>query len=177
MMLRQRRARTGTILIECALIYPILFMLVLGIILVGLAVFRYQQVSHISREASRWASVHGQAYATDLTNTSTPLPPARTAASDQDVYDNAIAPQAAGMQSGPLTYSVAWGHADSSGNWVTDKNPTYTYTPSGTDPVTGQAYVPVKKSNTVTVTVTYTWNTGLFGTIPVSCTSTNTIQY
>ena len=169
MMLRRRRARTGSVLIECALIYPVLFMLVLGIILLGLSVFRYQQVSHISREASRWASVHGAQYAKENSP--------NTAATDQQVYDNAIAPQAAGMQNGAIAYSVTWGHTDSAGNWVTDKNPTWVYQPPGTNPTTLLPYTPVKKNNTVTVTVTYTWNTGLFGTIPVSSTSVNTIQY
>jgi hypothetical protein len=33
------------------------------------------------------------------------------------------------------------------------------------------------RANTVTVTVTYTWNTGLFGTIPVSSSSTMPMSY
>src|SRR2546423_1199946 len=99
MMLQRKKARPGTILAESALIYPVLFLLVLAIILLGLSVFRYQQVSHISREAARWASVHGQQYANE-NNT--------TAATPQDVYDKAIAPFAAGMQAGGITYSVTW---------------------------------------------------------------------
>jgi Flp pilus assembly protein TadG len=164
-MMMRRKVRTGSILIECALIYPVLFMLVLG----GMVVFRYQQVSHISREASRWASVHGAQYGRENSP--------NTAATAQDVYDKSIAPQAAGMKDEGITYSVTWGHADAAGAWVTDKNPTWTYQQSGTNPGTGLPYNPVKRSNTVTVTVTYSWNTGLFGTIPVSCTSVNPIQY
>ena len=37
--------------------------------------------------------------------------------------------------------------------------------------------VVVSRANTVTVTVTYTWNTGLFGTIPVSSSSTMPMSY
>lgn len=161
-MLLRRKVRTGTILIESALVYPVLFLLVLGIILIGLAVFRYQQVAHISREASRWASVHGSQYARENKT---------TAATPQDVYDNAIAPQAAGMQNGAITYSVTW-NTDAAGN--PDKNPTRVV--QVTDPITGLSKE-VLRSNTVTVTVTYTWNTGLFGTIPVTSTSVNTISY
>jgi Flp pilus assembly protein TadG len=170
MMLRRRRARTGSVVVESALAYPVLFMVVLGIILLGMAVFRYQQVSHISREASRWASVHGAQYSRELNG--------NTATTSQNVYDNAIQPQAAGMQPESITYTVTWGHADpATGTWVTDRNPTWVYQPSGNDPTSGLPYSPVKRNNTVTVTVTYTWNTGLFGTIPVTSTSVNTIQY
>ena len=162
MMLRRKKARPGTVLAEAAFVYPVLFLLVLAIILMGLCVFRYQQVAHASREASRWASVHGAQYAKE-NNT--------TAATPQDVYDNAIAPFAAGMQTAGITYSVTW-NTDANGN--PDKRPTRIV--QTVDPVTGLSK-DVPQSNTVTVTVTYTWNTGLFGTIPVSSTSVNTIYY
>lgn len=162
MMLRRRKARAGTILAESAMIYPVLFLVVLAVILLGIGVFRYQQVSHISREASRWASVHGGQYALE-NNT--------TAATPQDVYDKAIKPYAAGMQIEGITYSVTW-NTDAQGN--PDKDPTRVV--QVYDPATG-LNKDVQRYNTVTVTVTYTWNTGLFGTIPVSCTSVNTIFY
>ncbi len=161
-MLLKRKARPGTILAEAAFVYPVLFLLVLGIVLLGLGVFRYQQVAHASREASRWASVHGEQYAKE-NNT--------TASTPQDVYTNAILPHAAGMQTEGLTYSVTW-NTDASGN--PDKRPTRIV--MVVDPVTGLSK-DVSRSNTVTVTVTYTWNTGLFGSLPVSSTSVNTISY
>jgi hypothetical protein len=75
------------------------------------------------------------------------------------------------MQLSGLTYSVSW-IPDANGN--PDQNPTRTVQVA--DAATGLTkYVP--QSNTVTVTVTYSWDTGLFGTIPVSCTSVNTIFY
>ena len=167
MMLRRKKARPGTVLAEAAFIYPVLFLLVLAIILLGLSVFRYQQVAHISREASRWASVHGEQYAKDPLNSD----PSKRAATPQDVYDKAITPFAAGMQTDGITYSITW-NTDANGN--PDKRPTRTV--QVVDPATGLTK-PVAVSNTVTVTVTYTWNTGLFGTLPVSSTSVNTISY
>ena len=161
-MLLKRKTRTGSVLVETACVYPVVFMILLGIMLLGTSVFRYQQVAHISREAARWASVHGSLYAKEKYT---------TAATAQDVYDNAIAPQAAGMKLTGLSYSVTW-NADASGKLLTGP----TSTVPATDPVSGlPVYVAV--SNTVTVTVTYTWDTGLFGVIPVSSTSTNTISY
>jgi Flp pilus assembly protein TadG len=162
-MLLRRKARTGTILVESAVIYPVLFLVVLAIVLLGVGVFRYQQVSHISREASRWASVHGAQYARE-NNT--------TAATPQDIYDKAIKPYAAGMQLEGITYTVTW-NTDGQGN--PDKDQTRPIV-GPIDPATGLPTLRAQ-SNTVTVTVTYTWNTGLFGTIPVSCTSVNTISY
>ena len=159
---KKRKARAGTILAEAALVYPVLFLLVLAIILLGLGVFRYQQVAHAAREASRWASVHGAQYAKENS---------AAAATPQDVYTNAIAPHAAGMQAEGLAYTVTW-NLDASGN--PDKGPTRLV--QTVDPATGLTRQ-VVVSNTVAVTVTYTWNTGLFGTLPVSSTSVNTISY
>ena len=107
-----RRPRRGAILIESALVYPVLFLVVLGIIMLGLTVFRYQQVAHAAREGSRWAAVHGAQYAKENST---------TAATPQDIYDNAIKPHVASAQTGTLSYSVDW-VADASGN--PDKRPT-----------------------------------------------------
>jgi len=154
MMLR-RPTRRGTILVESALIYPVLFMLVLGIILLGIAVFRYQQVAHCAREASRWASVHGAKWAQETGN---------TAATTTDIYNNAIAPQAAAMDlSSGLGYSITWNTNNQQTHSVIVGSP-------------GNSTVQTV-TNYVSVTVTYTWNTGLFGTILVSSTSVTPMNY
>src|SRR4051794_3543843 len=112
-MILRRTVRKGAVLAESALIYPILFMLVLGVILLGLAVVRYQQVSHITREASRWASLHGAKYGTDPLNAD----PNKRAATPQDVYDNGVVPFAAGMQAaGTLTFTST---TDATANTIT----------------------------------------------------------
>jgi len=155
MMLRRQR-RKGSVLIEAAMVYPVLIVLMLGIILLSIGVFRYQQVAHIAREASRWAAVRGAKYAQETGN---------AAATKDSVFDNAIKPQAAGMRltSTNLTYDVTW---QSSNAQTTTK----TVTVGGVSTVKETA-------NTVTVTVTYTWNTGLFGNIPVSSTSVMVMSY
>jgi Flp pilus assembly protein TadG len=151
-----RRSRPGTVLVEAALVYPIVTLLVFGLLILVVAVFRYQQVAHIAREASRWAAIHGARYAEDNQR-----PPATA----EDVYANAIAPHAAGMRPEQLSYSVTWD---------TDKRPTRLTVV--VDPATGQSKV-VPVSNTVTVTVTYAWDTGLFGTIRVSSRSVSVMSY
>ena len=161
-MILNRKPRRGTVLMEAAFVYPVLFLILLGIIFLSITVFRYQQVTHVAREASRWASVHGAQYARE-NNT--------TAATPQDVYDKAIAPFAVAMEGAGLSYAVTW-NTDAAGNPV--KTPTSVV--QVLDAATGLNKV-VPRSNTVTVTITYTWDTGLFGSIPVTSTSVNTIFY
>lgn len=161
MMLRQKDRRVGSILIESALVYPVLFVIVLAIIMLGLGVFRYQQVAHAAREGARWAAVHGEKYAGERKT---------TAATPVEVYTNAIRPHLAGAASAGTTYSVTW-YTDAAGN--PDKRPTRNleYTDAAGAKQIGSV------TNTVSVTVTYNWNTILFGTIPVSSTSVTPISY
>jgi Flp pilus assembly protein TadG len=154
MMLRRARKRSGHAIVESALVYPFLFLLLLGIMLLGIAVFRFQQVSHMAQEGARYAIVHGaQRQAEGI----------GPAASSTDIYDKAIKPHAAGMNLNNLTYNVAW----------TASNTQTSSVPVGSS---GNAVL-VTKANYVSVTVTYTWNTGLFGTIPVSRTACSTMSY
>jgi Flp pilus assembly protein TadG len=123
-------ARSGATMVEFAIVAPITFLLLLGLLIGGLGIFRYQQVARLSRDAARWASVHGTQYALDTKN------PAATA---QDVYNQAIAPNAAGLDLSKLTYSVTWN---------TSNSPYHAAT------VNGQQ---VKVANTVTVSINYQW--------------------
>lgn len=141
-------ARPGTVLAESAVVYPVVFLLLFGIILGGLAVFRYQQMAHAAREASRWAAVHGAEYAKE-----TGLPAATAA----DVYANVILPQTGGIPQDHLQYAVTWN---------SDNRPSHTAV------VNGQT---VTVTNTVTVTVSYTWDLGLFGPVTMSSTSVSAV--
>jgi Flp pilus assembly protein TadG len=64
MLVRKRSSskRRGTSAVECAVVYPIAIMLIMGTVVVGLGVFRYQQLQSLAREGARYASVHGPAY-------------------------------------------------------------------------------------------------------------------
>ncbi|HVL12696.1 MAG TPA: TadE/TadG family type IV pilus assembly protein [Gemmata sp.] len=153
-MLLRRKKRTGAILIESALVYPVLFMLVFGIVLLGMSVFRYQQVAHAAREGARYAIVRGARYSEE-TNL--------TAATAADIFANGIQPYVAGMNPPNLTYAVSW-NADNK------------QTSSQVMTVNGEAKI-VTIANKVSVTVTYTWNTGLFGSVPVSSTCVMTMSF
>src|SRR6188474_572224 len=89
----------GTTTVEFAITCPIVFFLVFAIIVGGMGVFRYQSVAALAREGARWASVHGGQYAKEKNQ------PAATAA---DIYTNAIAPGAVGLDPSKLSYTVSW---------------------------------------------------------------------
>lgn len=52
-----RRRRRGAVLVESALVYPALMSLAVGGLGLGLALYNYQEVSHLARESARWASL------------------------------------------------------------------------------------------------------------------------
>ena len=56
-MLSRRQSR-GQTLVEFALVAPLFFMLIFGIIIIGIGVFYQQQVAHAAREAARFAVVN-----------------------------------------------------------------------------------------------------------------------
>jgi Flp pilus assembly protein TadG len=152
-MLLTRPRRSGAVLVEAAFIYPIVFLILLAILMLGLTVFRYQQVTHVACEASRYASVHGATYAEET---------GKPAATEADIINEIVVPQL-GIPASQVECTVVW-----------NKNNKPTHTVIDTS---GSQHIAKSVANTVSVTVTYRWNTGWFGTIPVSSTSISTIQY
>ncbi|HYT92451.1 MAG TPA: TadE family protein [Gemmataceae bacterium] len=143
--------RSGTTAVECALVYPTVFLFTLGLIVGAAGIFRYQEVSSLARRAARYASVHGWQYSKD-----TGYP----AVTPDDIYNNAILPNAIGMDLSKLTYSVSY--ASGNGQTVTRV-------------VNG---VIIATTNTVTVTVSYQWvPEGFLGGITLSSTSVMPMSY
>jgi len=64
MMMRRckSRSRRGAVLVEAAVVYPVFLLFLLGILVLGLGVFRYGQLAALSWEGARWASVRGTDY-------------------------------------------------------------------------------------------------------------------
>jgi hypothetical protein len=142
----KRRAAT---VVECAFVAPITFLLILGLIIGGLGIFRYQEVASLAREGARWSAVHGRDY---MEENGQPL------TTPQNVYDNAIRPKAVSLDPTMLTYSVAWDDAG--------QRPTYL----------NAANAP--KKNNVRVTVTYRWIPEAYlGGITLSSTSVMPLSY
>jgi Flp pilus assembly protein TadG len=127
-MIHNPRRRRGATIVECAFVYPLTFLLLLGLVVGGLGMFRYQEVASLAREAARYASVHGGQYAEDTGN---------PAATSDDIYKDVVLAKSAGLDPSRLGCTVTW-DAD---NW-----------PSRLTSDNGSAM-----TNTVSVTVTYQW--------------------
>jgi Flp pilus assembly protein TadG len=97
---RTSAPRGGATSVEAAIILPVLFIFTFGLIVGGLGVFRYMEVSLLAREASRWASVHGATYQTEAGKT--------TPTTATDVYNNAMSPLVVALDKSKLTYAVTY---------------------------------------------------------------------
>ena len=152
-MLRAQQRRSGATVVECAVVYPAVFMLVVGLVVGAVGVFRYSQLASLSREAARYASVHGAQYAKEM-NVTAPLP--------ADIYNNVVLPMAVGFDTTQLNYSITYNTSNAPYHTTLDAN---------------NDVVPIQ--NTVTVTLTYNWVPEAFlgGSITLTSTSVMPMSY
>jgi hypothetical protein len=165
----ENQARRGVTVVECAVVYPVTFFLLLGLVIGAMGVFRYQEVSALARAGARYASTHGNSYRRD-TGQGTGVPgtsmgqsgglfwytASTTSGSGSDtswtgdIYDNAIRPNIIALDPSRLTVQVGWpsviNQADKPDNWP---------------------------GSQVAVTVTYQWMPELFLIGPINLTSTS----
>ena len=152
MLRRASQRRSGATLVECALVYPVAFLLILGLLVGAAGIFRYSQLASLSREAARYASVHGAQYAKEM-NVTAPLP--------ADIYNNVVLPMAVGFDTTQLNYSITYNTSNAPIHTILDANNNVT---------------PIQ--NTVTVTLTYQWVPELFlGGVTLSSTSVMPMCY
>lgn len=145
----RRSRRPGAVTLETALVYPVVFFIIMALVVGGLSVVRYQQVASLAREGARWASVHGGQYELEQEE------PAATAA---DVHRLGVLPRAALVGADEVSTAVSW---DDDG-----KMPAYVDA-SG-----------VARTNRVRVTVTYRWLPELFlGGKTMTCTAEMPVTY
>jgi Flp pilus assembly protein TadG len=118
-----RKGRRGTTAVEAAVVYPVTILLLVGTVVLGLGVFRYQQIQCLAREGARYASVHGPQYAADSGN----------AYATNSTVLSYIETLAVGLQTNDLSCTVTW-----SPNPPTTTTPstvsvelTYTWVPEG----------------------------------------------
>jgi Flp pilus assembly protein TadG len=154
MRLKQNR-RSGAVVVECAVVYPIALLLLIGLIVGAMGIFRYQEMASLSRRAARYALVHGTDWAKATKN---PAP-----ATPAEIYDAAIKPYAVSLDLSKLSYSINYAHPD---------NEPYPYYTSNVNNVV------VATQNTVIVTLTYQWIPEAFlGGITLTSTSKMPMAY
>ena len=170
--------RRGATAVEAAFVLPVAFTFILGMVVMGLLIYYYFQVASLAREGARYASVHGYQYYSD-TGTNKLV---------SDIYNTAIAPTAAGLNSSNLSYQVYWGTATTSGNgtslvWTlvgsntsssnfwSSNAPAISYNPYSTPP--GEPLY-----NSVRVTVSYQWKPPLYiGSVTLTSMSEMPMSY
>jgi hypothetical protein len=146
-----RQPRSGTSVVECALVYPSVMLFVLGLLVGAAGIMRYEEVASLARRGARYACVHGTQYAKDTGN---------PAATPTDIFNNAIVPYAVGLNSAHLSSAVSYNASN---------NPYRTSIVNGNIVATG---------NTVSVTVTYQWIPEAFlGGITLQSTSVMPMAY
>ena len=151
-MRRKPQQRLGVTVVECTVVYPVLLLLLMGLLIGAAGIFRYSQLASLSREAARYASVHGGQYAQEAKVTA-PTP--------ADIYNNVVLPRAEGFDTSQLNYSITYN---------TSNMPYYTILDSNNN------VIPIQ--NTVTVTLTYNWVPEAFlGGITMSSTSVMPMSY
>jgi len=89
--------RRGATVVEVAMVAPLTFMMLIGLMVGGAGTFRYQQISSLAQEGARWAAVRGPNY---RDQTGLPLPNA------EQVFQNAIKPMATSIDLDQLQYTV-----------------------------------------------------------------------
>jgi Flp pilus assembly protein TadG len=99
MMRGKYGARRGATTVELAIVCPLLFLLIIGLLVGGLGVFRFQEVASLARECSRWASVHGPQYQRET---------GQPAATAETIYNSVVVPKNVILDPSKLTYSVSW---------------------------------------------------------------------
>src|SRR5262245_47936082 len=95
----RRNARRGAAAVEAACILPVAFLLIIGLIIAILGVFRFNQIASLASEGARWAVVHGKNYEDRKGS-------ARLTA--EDVLRTVIRPRAAGLDLNALTCDLTW---------------------------------------------------------------------
>jgi Flp pilus assembly protein TadG len=142
--------RPGTTVVECAVVYPLVFIFLLGLVIGAMGILRYQEVASLARRGARYACVHGTQYARDTHN---------QAATPTDIYNNAIDPYVVALDKSQLSYSVSYNQNNAPTRDVVVSN-------NGVNNIVGLR-------NQVSVTVNYTWiSTRYFGSVTLTSTST-----
>src|SRR5690349_21401092 len=103
-MRRTPQRRSGATVVECAVVYPVIFLLVLGLVVGAAGIFRYSELASLSREAARYASVHGALYASEMKVTA-PTP--------ANIYNSVVLPRAEGFDTSQLNYSITYSTSNS----------------------------------------------------------------
>jgi hypothetical protein len=141
-------------------------LLLAGLVLGSMGIYRYQQVAYLAREASRYAAVHAGQYQTENASaiTAGTLP---NVTADY-ITQNIVQPQAFNMDTTQLKVTITFNTSAGNFGWDDTANNGNRW-PYTTTTVGSKTY---NDTNTVSVTINYTWVPGWFFSDPITLTST-----
>jgi hypothetical protein len=166
MLLQSRARRRAAHAVECAVIFSLTFLLVAGLMVCALGVFRYQQTAHLAREAARYAAVHAGEYQQENAAAIT----AGTLPNVTSSYltTNIVQANAVTLDTSSLQVAVKISTSNGTFDWddTANNGQRWPYSPRT---VNGTTY---SETNTVSVTVTYQWVPEWFLVGPFTLSST-----
>lgn len=164
------RRRRAAALIESVFVLPVTFLLLLGLLVGGMGVFRFQEVAHVARLTARYAAVHGGQYASD--NAAAIQAGTLPNVNESCLVQNIAAANAVALDPSRLSVSVTLTTLGGTYDWddTSDTNNRLPYS-TYTDGNGNLNYV----TNTVQVTVSYQWMPEWFLAGPITMTSTSVV--
>lgn len=123
-MLHREPSKRGQALVELALVAPLFFMVLMGIVVIGIGVFYQQQMSNAAREGARFAAIHSATSTCPTMSSIEPIDSVRA-----NTYNNFCDPhptwpklrphvrsKLAGLDPGAVNLSACWsGYVSPSG--------------------------------------------------------------
>jgi hypothetical protein len=167
MRLNHSPKRAGSHLVECAIVFPLVFFFIVAIIVGSMGVFRYQQVCFLAREAARYASVHAGQY--QLENTQAIQNGTLPTVDKAYITNNIIQANASNLDPANLTVTITINTSSGSFDWDDTVN-NNNRAPSSPKTINNVTY---NETNTVSVTVTYKWMPEMYVAGPITLTSTS----
>jgi Flp pilus assembly protein TadG len=153
--------RRGAAVVEFAIVAPVVVLIIFGLMVGGLGVARYQEIAHLARECTRYASTHGGNYQREGIDQQTGVP---AVASVSDLH-SFLAGKAVLLDPSKIQIDLSW----TAPSGMTPANiPTYV----DTDPnlaTPGQVVI----QNNVIVTLQYDWFPEAYLVGPITLTSTS----
>jgi Flp pilus assembly protein TadG len=159
--------RRGVHAVECAVVYWLVMLLVAGVMVLAMGVFRYQEMAYLAREAARFAAVHGGQYQQE----NAAAIDAGTLPNVDDNYltQKIVKAQAVVLDPSKLTVQINFNMSTGTYDWDDTANNGQRW-PSSQKTIGGTNY---NETNTVSVTVSYQWTPEWFFGGPITLTSTS----
>jgi hypothetical protein len=155
--------------VEVCVIFSLTLLLVVGLVVCAMGVFRYQQTAYLAREAARFAAVHAGEYQQEnaAAITAGTLPNVTSSY----ITTNIVQADAVSLDPSGLQVAVKISTSGGTYDWDDTANNGQRW-PYSLRTINGTTY---SETNTVSVTVTYQWAPEWFLTGPLTLSSTAVI--